>query len=77
MSEEVKFSARELIEMYSAIREHVGRNGTTLDSMPLQNPERNQIMEQNKTLNGALRKLKTMLVPHGINVQSFQGGMRD
>lgn len=72
MSEEVKFNSRELIQMYSAVKEAVGRNDKALESLPLNHPERPQIMDQSKIMNGALRKLKAMLSVEGINIQPLQ-----
>ncbi len=67
MPEDTKFSTNELVQMYCAVHNLLSENNSDLDEMPLNDPERNNYIEQNKTLNAILRKLKMTLAPAGID----------
>lgn len=67
MEKELLFDPNELFQIYTAVKLAVDDNLQHLDELPARSPQRGEIIAQNVTFNGILRKLKPALRLEGLD----------
>ena len=67
MTDELIFSGNELLLMYYLVHDHICENNEIIDACDFSEFSKNDLIDNNKLANSALRKLRHALLNSGIN----------